>query len=169
MQRRILSLLVGIALISTLAATGAWAQSAHFIGSQTSARIDGTTCELVVDFKASGFGSGTTVIVSLDAETPGVTLGCLNKGGNEPSGLETGSGAVTAEVAVPSNRTGTVSGSIRALPQSLESFSCPSANMRVVCVEATYCDIVIVGTDGALTTEEFAVTRGTTDGCVVFP
>jgi hypothetical protein len=124
---------------------------------------------LVVDFKASGFGSGESVAVSLDANSPGVTLGCLNNGGNEPSGLQTFTGQADADITVPSSRTGTVSGSISALPAAAESFTCPSRNMQVVCVSATYCEIDITASDTQGNNASLTVTRGTeSDGCVRF-
>src|SRR5215475_7204668 len=75
MQRRILSILVGIAFVSFLAATGAWAGSPHFV--ECSVTTSGNT--LTVDGKEAGLGDEDqiTVVVTADAL-------CINSGGNHP-------------------------------------------------------------------------------------
>jgi hypothetical protein len=127
---------------------------------------------LVVDYKASGFGSGAEVALLLESSPASATLGCINRGENEPQGLQTFTGQVTETATDTANRTGTVTGTISGLLDAAESFSCPSHNMREVCISAEYCGINITATDttdSTLTTDEFPVTRGTDDdGCVSF-
>src|SRR6266511_2135309 len=78
MQRRILSILVGIALVGVLAATGAWAGSPHFVS--CSATPSGNTLD--VDGKEAGLGNETQVHIVVTA-----TAECINNGGNHPKAV----------------------------------------------------------------------------------
>jgi hypothetical protein len=76
MQRRILSILVGIAFVGVLAATGAWAGNPHFL-----------SCDLVsvsgacvtVNGKEAGLGDEEQINIVLTA-----TAECINPGGGKP-------------------------------------------------------------------------------------
>jgi hypothetical protein len=90
MQRRILSILVGIALVGVLAATGAWAQNEHFVGDPTC--VLSTDCSTVTcSGKIGGLGkTPTTVTVDI------ANSGCVNNGGHEPPGhVQAGSQPIT--------------------------------------------------------------------------
>ena len=76
MQRRILSLLVGIALVGVLAATGAWAGSPHFV-SCTLVSVSGTCVS--VNAKEAGLGDEAQLSVELTA-----TAECINPGEHHP-------------------------------------------------------------------------------------
>jgi hypothetical protein len=77
MQRWILALLVGIAFVGVLAATGAWAGSPHFV-----------SCDLVsvsgacvtVNGKEAGLGDEAQINILLTA-----TAECINPGGGNPA------------------------------------------------------------------------------------
>lgn len=75
MQRRILSLLVGIAFVGVLAVTGAWAGSPHFV--ECSVTTSGNT--LTVDGKEAGLGDEEQITVVVSA-----TALCINNGGKNP-------------------------------------------------------------------------------------
>ena len=160
MRRAVLGLVLALTALSF--AVTASAQNPHFIKSQTGFTVDPATGALVANFKASGFGAGEAVTLTLEAETSSLTLGCVNRGGNEPQGLQTFVGPVEASDVFQASRTGTVRGSISALPQGAEDFECPSRNMQEVVVFAQYCNIV-------LTAESVTGTATFTEpGCVTF-
>jgi hypothetical protein len=75
MQRRILSLLVGVAFVGVLAVTGAWAGSPHFV--ECSVTTSGNT--LTVDGKEAGLGDEDQITVVVSA-----TAQCINSGGHNP-------------------------------------------------------------------------------------
>ena len=64
MQRRILSLLVGIAFVGVLAATGAWAGSPHFVSCNI---VSQTSNSLTVAAKEAGLGDEDQIHVLLEA------------------------------------------------------------------------------------------------------
>jgi hypothetical protein len=76
MQRRILSLLVGIAFVGGLAAAGAWAGSPHFVSCEIVSQVN--NC-ITVAGKEAGLGDETQITVTLTAEAQ-----CINSGGNHP-------------------------------------------------------------------------------------
>jgi hypothetical protein len=78
MQRRILSILVGIAFVGVLAVTGAWAGSAHFVSCSTT--TSGNT--LSVDGKEAGLGNEDQIDVEVTA-----TALCINNGGRHPKAV----------------------------------------------------------------------------------
>ena len=75
MQRRILSILVGIALVGLLTATGAWAGSPHFV----SCRVTRSGNTLEAEGKEAGLGNEAQVHVVLSA-----TAECINRGSKHP-------------------------------------------------------------------------------------
>jgi hypothetical protein len=75
MQRRILSILVGIALVGVLTATGAWAGSPHF----TECSVTRTDDSLVASGVENGLGNETQVNIQVTA-----TASCINSGSNHP-------------------------------------------------------------------------------------
>jgi hypothetical protein len=77
MQRRILSVLVGIAFVGVLAVTGAWAGSPHFVGACTIVS-QANNCVTVAG-KEAGLGDEAQITVTLTAEAQ-----CINSGGNHP-------------------------------------------------------------------------------------
>jgi hypothetical protein len=76
----ILSVLVGIALIGVLAATGAWAGSPHFVADTVAAICSGDT--LTVTGKEAGLGDEAQVHIVITA-----TALCINGGGNHPKAV----------------------------------------------------------------------------------
>ena len=90
MQRRILSILVGIAFVGFLAATGAWAGSPHFV--ECSVSTSGNT--LSADGKEAGLGDEDQIHVVVTADAL-----CINSGGNHPRAVNKTS--VTAAEDVP--------------------------------------------------------------------
>jgi hypothetical protein len=80
MRRRMLSILVGIALVGVMAATGAWAQSVHFVGTPVCLGSS-TDCDtLRCTGKIAGVGN-EPVCVFIQADG-----GCVNNPGHQPPG-----------------------------------------------------------------------------------
>ena len=75
MQRRILSLLVGIAFVGVLAATSAWAGNPHF----TQCSVTRTDDSLDVSGTENGLGNETQVEIQVTA-----TAQCINSGSKHP-------------------------------------------------------------------------------------
>jgi hypothetical protein len=90
MQRRLLSILVSIALFGALATTGAWAGSPHFVS--CSATEVGNL--LSVDGKEAGLGDEEQIVVVVSA-----TALCINSGGKHPRAVNKAD--VSTEVNVP--------------------------------------------------------------------
>jgi hypothetical protein len=97
MQRRILSILVGIAFVGVLAATGAWAGSPHFVGACTIVSISGTC--VTVAAKEAGLGDEEQINVLLEA-----TALCINNGGNHPKAVNKADVATAADVPVQNGK-----------------------------------------------------------------
>jgi hypothetical protein len=76
MQRRILSLLVGIAFVGVLAATGAWAGSPHFVSCNI---VSQTSNSVTVAAKEAGLGNEQQIDALLEA-----TALCINPGDKHP-------------------------------------------------------------------------------------
>jgi hypothetical protein len=143
---RAVKLLLLATVICGLTAGSALAQNPHFIRNQTSASINQRTGALVVNFRASGYGSGETVEVTLTADAE-IVVGCVTpSGSNEPRGLVRDFQELAATTTLTADRTGTVKGTIRLAPD-LSEF-CPSANMTPVLVSAEYTNITLTA-DGA--------------------
>jgi hypothetical protein len=80
MQRRMLSILVGIALVGVMAATGAWAQNVHFVGTPV-CLVSSNDCDtLRCTGKVAGVGNEPVCVF---VEAAG---GCVNNPGHEPAG-----------------------------------------------------------------------------------
>jgi hypothetical protein len=79
MQRRILSLLVGIAFVGVLAATGAWAGNPHIVQSIEISRVGDSLC---VSGKEAGLGDESQIVIVLTG-----TAECINGGGNHPKAV----------------------------------------------------------------------------------
>src|SRR5919108_6053326 len=77
MQRRILSLLVSIAFVGVLAATGAWAGNPHFVSDTVQVTCDEDS--LTVVGKEAGLGDEAQVHIVVTA-----TAECINPGGHHP-------------------------------------------------------------------------------------
>jgi hypothetical protein len=75
MQRRIPSLLVGIAFVGILAATGAWAGNPHFVEITVSCEDNTVT----VSGKEAGLGNEPQVHIEISG-----TAECINPGGHHP-------------------------------------------------------------------------------------
>jgi hypothetical protein len=95
MERRILSLLVGIAFFGVLAATGAWAGSPHFV----SCSVSQTGNTLTVDGKEAGLGDETQITVELSA-----TASCINPGTKHPKAANKESVSATTDVPVQNGK-----------------------------------------------------------------
>jgi len=78
MRRRILAILLSIALVGSLAATGAWAGSPHFV----SISVVRTDDSLTVFGKEAGLGNEAQVHIVVSA-----TALCINGGGNHPKAV----------------------------------------------------------------------------------
>jgi hypothetical protein len=92
MQRRILSLLVGIAFVGVLAATGAWAGNPHFVSCNI-VSVSGNC--VTVAAKEAGLGDEAQINVELTA-----TALCINSGGNHPRAVNKADVATAADVPV---------------------------------------------------------------------
>jgi hypothetical protein len=144
---RVVKVAILVTAISALTVGSALAQNPHFIRNQTSASINQRTGALVVNFRASGYGAGETVNVTLTADAE-IVVGCVTpSGSNEPRGLVREFQELSATTTLTADRTGTVRGTISVAPD-LSQFDCPSARMTVVLVSAEYTNIVLTA-DGA--------------------
>jgi hypothetical protein len=95
---------------------------------------------LVCDFDISGLGGAETATGTLTG-TATVTTGCVNRGGNEPSGLEEDTFPVLEETTV--NVEGGRADFHFSTDFSAEDRDCPSANMTPVIVCATFTELVL--------------------------
>jgi hypothetical protein len=133
----------GLALTASAAGV-AHAANPHYTGNgYPKASVNTSTGALQVSFKAAGYGRGENVDYELSHQGYVLTLGCLNKGGNEPSGLRTytdGPDATTGTVTA--SRTGQITATVSLTPEAASDFRCPSRNMSVVVVSATYYDVM---------------------------
>jgi hypothetical protein len=75
MQRRILSILVGIAFVGVLAVTGAWAGNPHIVSTSVTCGENSVT----VCVKEAGLGDEAQIVTDITA-----TAECINNGGNHP-------------------------------------------------------------------------------------
>jgi hypothetical protein len=121
----------------------ALAGNAHFIKSQTSASLSGSS--LVVQFKEAGLPSGAseTITTSASAST---TYECVNGGGKNPSAANktTTQSNVSTSGTFSADKNGNVTGSESLSPPTASAlgFSCP-AGQKVTFVSVTYSDVVI--------------------------
>ena len=127
MQRRILSLLVGIAFVGVLAATGAWAGSPHFV-SCTLVSVSGTCVS--VSAKEAGLGDEAQIHVELTA-----TAECINPGEHHPKAANKAGVAADADVPVQNGKSNyTLSGCAVFQPEC-------SPPMTVVFTDITVTDV----------------------------
>jgi hypothetical protein len=142
MQRRILSILVGIAFVGVLAATGAWGDNPHFLRASAS----GPDADGDVDcrFKIAGLGDNVSITVECSADATAV-YACQNNGGNFPSDPRKTqvSGPVSATGEFTSGKNGQVSGSLTLNPPP-STLDCPGGQ-REVLVSVSYTNVQIEG------------------------
>lgn len=107
-----------------------------------------TSASLTATGEVSGAGTGGTATLSATAV---VTQGCLNKGGNEPKGLQETEEEVIGEAELDITRPGrgTFDVTTTEITAPSEGFTCPSANMTPVLVSVDFTDIVLT-----ITTDE---------------
>ncbi len=121
----------------------------HFVGTpdltvnkvvDESGRV--TSASLSATFEVAGAGTGGTATLEATAI---VTQGCLNKGGNEPQGLQEATTTVTGSEPFTTDhgRSGVVTVTTNAITTSTEGFTCPSANMTPVLVSVEFTDITL--------------------------
>jgi hypothetical protein len=135
MQRRILSLLVGIAFVGVLAATGAWAGSPHFVGACTIVSIS-DNCVTVAG-KEAGLGDEDQINVELTAEAQ-----CINPGDKHPKAANKADVAAGVDVPVQNGKANyTVTGCATFQPEC-------SPPMTV-----SFTDILITDTTNGITCE----------------
>ncbi len=155
---RVVKMLLLATVICGLTAGSALAQNPHFIRNQTSASINQRTGALVVNFRASGYGSGETVDVTLTADAE-IVVGCVTpSGSNEPRGLVREFQELAATTTLTADRTGTVRGTISVAPD-LSEFDCPSARMTPVLVSAEYTNITLTADGARITLQDQTFTR----------
>jgi hypothetical protein len=108
-------------------------------GGECNATDTSTSATLECNLDVSGLGGATTATATLSGDAT-ITTGCLNKGGNEPSGLER-----TNEDVVASDTVNVEGG--RA---TFDLSQCPSRNMTpvVVCAEFTGLQLEVVPNSG---------------------
>ena len=132
-------LTIGLVVMSALAITAgaALAANPHYVGPKTpTGSINTSTGALSIDFKAAGYGSGQVVGWTLTG-TYSITWGCITPPlSNEPSGLVSSGGNISASGSASASRTGTLSGPITVFTPA--PFSCPSHNMHPVLVSVSY-------------------------------
>ena len=134
-----------VLMTSTTLMTGAaYAQTTrtgglHFVGEPT-ATVEGN----VLTVTGEVAGAGRTAEATLEG-TAVVTQGCVNRGGNEPQGLQT-----TTEdfiVTEPFNtRQGRGTFELQFEATGDPDFECPSRNMREVLVGVEFTDVVLTVT-----------------------
>lgn len=101
----------------------------HFVDDPNLERDDGT---LTATGEVAGAGGGGEAILEATASA---TLGCVNRGGNEPSGLQTVDTTTTgSDTFNTRNGRGSFDVTTDEVTASDFDFSCPSRNMREVLV-----------------------------------
>jgi hypothetical protein len=111
----------------------------HFVGNPDLERDDGS---LTATGEVAGAGGGGEAILSADVSA---TLGCVNRGGNEPSGLQTVDTTTTgSDTFNTRNGRGTFEVTTDEVTISDFDFDCPSRNMREVLVgDISFTNIVL--------------------------
>ena len=125
---------------TTLMSGTAFAQQGLHFTSDPTATVRGNT--LIVTGEVAGAGRTATATLTGTAE---VTQGCVNKGGNEPRGLQT----TTEDILVtePFNtRQGRGSFTLDFTATGDPNFSCPSPNMRATVVDVSFTGLVLTVT-----------------------
>jgi hypothetical protein len=145
MRRRILFIFTLPMMLAgfVMAASPAFADNAHFVGS--SASVSGTN--LVVSFHEAGLGTNELVHFVANADAT-ATLVCVNKGGANPSASNktTVSGPVTAEGTFSSGKNGNINQSLTLSPPPAPStFSCPKGQSKQT-AQVTYTNVSVTDT-----------------------
>lgn len=109
-----------------------------------------TSASLTATGEVAGAGTQATATLTATAE---VTQGCLNKGGNEPRGLQRTEETVTGSETFETRQgRGTFTVTTEAITAPSEGFTCPSANMTPVLVSVDFTDITLTVTSQTGTT-----------------
>jgi hypothetical protein len=144
MKRFLVALTAAAALMVPFALAGG---NAHFIKSQTSASLSGSS--LVCSFKEAGLSSGSVETITCNA-SESVTYECVNGGGKNPSASNKQTTQTTGSASgeFPADQNGNVSGTLTINPASASSvgFSCPNGQ-TVTFVSVTYSNVSITDTD----------------------
>jgi hypothetical protein len=129
----------------TWPAANAWAQSPHFINSQTVGTIV-QSGDLVVSWKESGLGNNALVNYKASADANG-TCTCVNKSGSCPAAANkvTVSGPVSAAGTFNSDKNGTIAKSLEMSPPPCPSSAPPTCGtgQKLVLSAVTYTDITL--------------------------
>src|SRR5947209_17491871 len=83
-MRRFTVLGICLVVVACFTATTAFAQSPHFISSDSNATIN-SACELVVSWKEAGLGSNENISYDAAATNSSAVYACINNGGKHPS------------------------------------------------------------------------------------
>ena len=149
-------------LTSLLWASGAMAQvtpteitqtgGLHFVGEPTvTATKTLQSAFLTATGEVAGAGTSATATLAADAT---VTRGCVNRGGNEPRGLQTTEEATAGQLTFET-RQGRGTFRVSTSPITAAPFECPSANMTPILVSVTFTDVTLTVTSQTGTTTAF--------------
>lgn len=122
----------------------------HFVG-QPTVTATKTTQSAFLTCAGEVAGAGTSATATCSA-TAVVTRGCVNKGGNEPRGLQQSFQTTTGSLTFQT-RSGRGTFSVNTTPVTAAPFECPSANMTPVLVSVTFTDITLTVTSQTGTTD----------------
>lgn len=140
-----------LVLMMTPAMTGAFAVAPtsttrdgglHFVAGTVDLQRVGDTLTVTGEVAGAGRGAGTA---TLEADVS-ATVGCLNRGGNEPSGLERQRTTVTATAPFEPTRQGRGTFTVTTEEITIDdfTFTCPSRNMTPVLVgDISFTNIVL--------------------------
>ena len=121
----------------------------HFVGQPSCTPTDGT---IVCTGEVAGAGRTATATVEATAT---VTQGCINKGENEPRGLQETTTTVTgSETFNTRSGRGTFSVETDPITSPTGDFTCPSRNMRPTLVDVEFTDITLTVTSQTGTVSE---------------
>ncbi len=143
--------IIGLATL-LLAASVAWAQSPHFIGTAQVAGVfnDGG---ISASFKEAGLGDNALITYELAGKF-NADYGCINHGGNHPQAAnkEAVAGDVGAIATFQSSKNGNVVGTVTFVPPPASAeLSCPG-NQVAVLADISYSDLTL----GDATNGDFA-------------
>ena len=115
----------------------------HFVGSPqlTVSKTDGATLTATGEVAGAGQGAGTaTLAADVDA-----TVGCINRGGGDPSGQERERATVTATAPFEPTRQGRGTFEVTTEPITIEDFdfTCPDGMTEVLVGAITFSNIVL--------------------------
>jgi hypothetical protein len=144
---RLLAIAVALGALLVIAPVAVAAGNAHFIKSQTTASLSGSS--LQVNFKEAGLASGSVETVTLSA-SQFVTYECVNGGGKNPSASNKHSFVTTTSVSgtFTADKNGNIVGSLT-LAVAPDTSSCPPGQTDTL-VSVTYSNITLTdSTSGA--------------------